>query len=121
MTNEELNDMIYSDNPWERRTAAMNGYGLDILVHDKAPMVRAEVSRQGYRPDILVHDDYYLVRRGVAESGNCLDILINDDDADADVRRAVARTGYKARELLRDYDSEVRLIALDILLEKGEI
>lgn len=24
-------------------------------------------------------------------------------------------------ELLRDYDSEIRLIALDILLEKGEI
>lgn len=49
MTDKELNDMVYSDNPWERRT------------------------------------------------------------------------GYKARELLRDYDSEVRLIALDILLEKGEI
>lgn len=56
---------------------------------------------------------------GVAESGNCLDILINDEDDD--VRRAVARTGYKTWELLRDYDSEVRLIALDILLEKGEI
>ena len=68
MTDKELNDMVYSDNPWERRTAAMNGYGLDILVHDKAPMVRVEVARQGYRPDILVHDDYYLVRRGVAES-----------------------------------------------------
>lgn len=69
MTDKELNDMVYSDNPWERRTAAMNGYGLDILVHDKAPMVRVEVARQGYHPDILVHDDYYLVRRGVAESG----------------------------------------------------
>ena len=35
MTDKELNDMVYSDNPWERRTAAMNGYGLDILVHDR--------------------------------------------------------------------------------------
>ena len=43
-TDKELNDMVYSDNPWKRRTAAMNGYGLDILVHDKAPMVRAEVA-----------------------------------------------------------------------------
>lgn len=76
MTDKELNDMVYSDNPWERRTAAMNGYGLDILVHDKAPMVRVEVARQGYRPDILVHDNDWFVRRGVAESGNCLDILI---------------------------------------------
>lgn len=46
MTDKELNDMVYSDNPWERRKAAMNGYGLDILVHDKAPMVRVEVARQ---------------------------------------------------------------------------
>lgn len=64
MTDKELNDMVYSDNPWERARAARNGYGLDILVHDKAPMVRVEVARQGYRPDILVRDDYYLVRKG---------------------------------------------------------
>lgn len=45
MTDKELNDMVYSDNPWTRCNAARNGYGLDILVHDKAPMVRAEVAR----------------------------------------------------------------------------
>lgn len=62
MTDKELNDMVYSDNPWERRKATWNGYGLDILVHDKAPMVRAEVARQGYCPDVPVHDTIQLRR-----------------------------------------------------------
>ena len=39
MTDKELNDMVYSDNPWERRKAALNGYGLDILVHDKVTWI----------------------------------------------------------------------------------
>ena len=41
MTDKELEKFVRSDNPWERARAARNGYGLDILVHDKAPMVDA--------------------------------------------------------------------------------
>lgn len=82
MTDKELNDMVYSDNPWERARAARNGYGLDILMLDKAPMVRTEVARQGYRPDILAYDADSWVRKVVAESGklairrgNCYEIM----------------------------------------------
>lgn len=28
MADKELETLVYSDNPWERRTAAMNGYRL---------------------------------------------------------------------------------------------
>lgn len=65
-TDKELNDMVYSDNPWERRTAAMNGYGLDILVHDDFYDVRKAVAEEEHCPEDvlieLVKDDNDCVR-----------------------------------------------------------
>lgn len=56
MTDKELNDMVYSDNPWERRTAAMNGYGLDVLINDDDDDVRRAVARTGYKTWELLRD-----------------------------------------------------------------
>lgn len=65
MTDKELNDMVYSDNPWERARAARNGYGLDILMLDKAPMVRPDVRPINLEEAI----DFHTLGRNILDAG----------------------------------------------------
>lgn len=57
---------------------ALQGYGLDVLIHDEHYIVRTAVASQGYGLDILVNDEFWLVRREVALQGYSLDELVND-------------------------------------------
>ena len=46
---------------------ANQGYGLDILIHDKDEFVRLEVAKQGYGLDILVNDKKPVIRNYAIE------------------------------------------------------
>jgi len=132
LTQKEINDyfkqnqkeFIESENWYVRSAVAEQGYGLDILVHDKDPNVRSAVAEQGYGLDRLINDEDWQVRTAVAEQGYGLDILINDYDGG--VRSAVAEQGYGLDRLINDEDWQVRMAVaeqgygLDILINDEE-
>lgn len=77
-TNEQLEEMISSDDVFVRNEVAKQGYSLAILVNDESWVVRREVARQGYRLDLLINDQDTDVRAEVAKQGYGLDKLIDD-------------------------------------------
>lgn len=60
MTDKELNDMVYSDNPWERRTAAM------LTVRQKGFAMR-DAFYEVYDEFIELYDDYFLAAREIGK------------------------------------------------------
>ncbi len=121
LTQNEINDyfkqnqkeFIESENWHVRSAVAEQGYGLDILVHDKDPNVRIAVAEQGYGLERLINDEDWQVRTAVAEQGYGLDILINDNDGG--VRIAVAEQGYGLDKLIKDRSFPVRYTAQEML------
>lgn len=113
-TDEQLDQLVKSDNEEHRELAAYFGRDkdLDILVHDSGWIVRKAVACYGRDKDldILVHDDDPDVRVAVADKGRDkdLDILVHDEDIE--VRTTVA--GF-AREkdldiFVHDEDEDIR-------------
>lgn len=106
---EQLEKMVRSDKWFERHKAAVQGYGLDVLVNDVDEDVREAVAQQGYGLDRLIFDKSSHVRQAVANQGFGLDILIKDEVWW--VRLAVAEQGYGLDVLVNDLDVHVRELA----------
>ena len=79
--NKRFTDLVPLKDEYEfvRGAVAEQGYGLDVLIHDKTAWVRCAVARQGYGLDTLVCDENPWVRAAVAEQGYGLNFLIHDN------------------------------------------
>lgn len=102
----EQQAMVDSENPWERRDAARQGYGLDKLVADEDEDVRFKIAEQGYGLDILVDDPDPAIRLALAKQGYGLDRLVGDEHPL--VREAVAKQGFGLDKLVADEYWKVR-------------
>ena len=110
-TKQLFDKLVFSEDVYDRKEAAMAGYKLDILINDIDWRVRWEVANHGYGLDKLVNDENVDVRCIAAWKGNAviLDKLMNDE---SDVVRAVvASRGYKSDFFMNDPSEKVRSTA----------
>ena len=77
---QNLQSLVCHNEASVRAAVAKQGYGLDVLIHDKNWYVRAAVAKQGYGLNVLIHDKDNDVRIAVAKQGYGLDVLIHDKD-----------------------------------------
>ena len=115
---QNLQSLVCHNEASVRAAVAKQGYGLDVLIHDKNWYVRASVAKQGYGLNVLIHDKDNDVRIAVAKQGYGLDVLIHDKDTN--VRIAVAKQGYGLDVLIHDKDWYVRR-SVKTILSKGVV
>lgn len=119
-THKEKVFRYFEDNPSNAilRGLIMNGYPAEPYINHESTQVRTAVAIQGVGLDILVHDKSAYVRRGAARHPETWEILENDEDKD--VQRILAYNGYKPEVMIQpDKGLTARKHALRHLNEAG--